>query len=258
MEIETNSSNTWGEFIPLSSAKSNEDFLRATPLSNEAQVSNLCMEKSELILENESLKEKVWELEEEVKKLDSIAKDLVWELLKKELIIQTVIRDTIQERMEMKNLEYELQIYDLNRQIESLSEQKDQFKKICGGINGVSSFYLNQNHTSINEPVCSDYMSNLSEEESQRSDFYCNDKSNQNLLSDLEELLVCPISLERLRNPVMLPSGETIDESTLDRFAEDSKCDPYTRQFLFDCKIVNKLAVMLAEIVEKYKKFSDE
>lgn len=177
------------------------------------------------------------------------------ELLERDLMIQTVIKDMMQERVQLRNLEYELQIHDLNRQIESLSEQKDQFKKICGGIKGVSSFYLKQSRTSINETVCSDDLSNRNEEESKSSEFIkCNDKSHKSLLSDLEELLVCPISLERLRNPVMLPSGETIDESTLDRFSENDNCDPYTRQSLLDCKVVNKLAAMLVEIVEKNKK----
>ena len=56
------------------------------------------------------------------------------------------------------------------------------------------------------------------------------------------------MSLDRLKNPIILPSGFTIDESYFDRLI-DCK-DPYNKEFIVKYKICNRFARQVKEIIE--------
>ena len=58
----------------------------------------------------------------------------------------------------------------------------------------------------------------------------------------------CPLSLDRLKNPIILPSGFTIEEEYFDRLV-DSK-DPYNKEFIVKHKTQNRFARQVKEIVE--------
>ena len=68
------------------------------------------------------------------------------------------------------------------------------------------------------------------------------------LIFQLKDFLECPLSFDYLKNPIILPSGLTIDESYFDRLI-DSK-DPYNKQLIVKQKIHNRFAIQVKEIVE--------
>ena len=68
------------------------------------------------------------------------------------------------------------------------------------------------------------------------------------LIFQLKNLFECPLSFDRLKNPIILPSGFTIDESYFDRLI-DCK-DPYNKEFIVKYKICNRFARQVKEIVE--------
>ena len=68
------------------------------------------------------------------------------------------------------------------------------------------------------------------------------------LICQLKELFECPLSLERLVNPVILPSGKTINESCFNQLV-DSR-DPFNKEFVVKHKIHNRFAREVKEIIE--------
>ena len=68
------------------------------------------------------------------------------------------------------------------------------------------------------------------------------------LIFQLKDLFECPLSLDCLKNPIILPSGFTIDESYFDRLINSK--DPYNNKFIVKQKIHNRFAIQVKEIVE--------
>ena len=154
---------------------------------------------------------------------------------------------------ENKCSDYDNQIYELNDRIDCLAEQKDKFKKMIDS-NGISQAFLKQNNSSLNESVfdVQDNTKNSLNEESQllidkNSDL----RPYQLLLNEISGLLKCPISLQLLKNPVILPSGHTVGESYFDKLLTSYACDPFSREPLYYNKTVNRFAQSLIDIIEK-------
>ena len=72
------------------------------------------------------------------------------------------------------------------------------------------------------------------------------------LIFQLKQMFVCPISLDCLSNPVILPSGITINEEFFDKLI--NKKDPYNNNLIVNCKIHNRFAAEVKEIVEASEK----
>ena len=67
------------------------------------------------------------------------------------------------------------------------------------------------------------------------------------LLAKLKDMYECPISLDYLNTPIILPSGFTINEEWFDRL-RDGK-DPYNINLSVQHKIINRFAVEVREII---------
>ena len=48
-------------------------------------------------------------------------------------------------------------------------------------------------------------------------------------LKKMEGLLQCPINMEKIKNPVVLPSGITVDKEVMDRLIDKKHPDPFDR-----------------------------
>ena len=94
----------------------------------------------------------------------------------------------------------------------------------------------------------SDKTSNKNTVIGHQSDDICYKDNYFELIFQLKNLFDCPLSFDRLKNPIILPSGLTIDESYFDRLI-DSK-DPYNKQLIVKQKIHNRFAIQVKEIVE--------
>ena len=64
------------------------------------------------------------------------------------------------------------------------------------------------------------------------------------------------MSLDQLDNPTILPSGFTINESYFDKLI--NRRDPYNKNLTVKCKIVNRFAKEVKEIIEGFKKLVAE
>lgn len=260
MEYQTESSIISNLLCSLGSAESSGDFLNTTLVFYQAQMSWFWKVNEGLRQENEFLKEKVSILEKaniDFKEDGDEKNMVIFALVHKMSTMEDLISNMVDEKVDELSEMYQREIIELKTQVRRITQQKDQFKKICGGLSGVSRFFLKQNHTSIDETICSENISTKACEECKcQVSTKSSDKSYQKLLSEIEDLLVCPISFQRIRTPVMLPSGKTIDESTFDKLAGAKKCDPFTRNPLKNRKLVNRFAMNLIEIVERSKKSS--
>ena len=67
------------------------------------------------------------------------------------------------------------------------------------------------------------------------------------VIKKINRLLECPISFTFLESPVIIPSGNTIDESAFNRLIK--KADPFNRKLKISDKIVNRFAVDVKEIL---------
>ena len=72
------------------------------------------------------------------------------------------------------------------------------------------------------------------------------------LIFQLKQVFVCPLSLDCLSNPVILPSGVTINEEFFDKLI--NKKDPYNNKLDVNYKIHNRFAAEVKEIVEACEK----
>ena len=78
-------------------------------------------------------------------------------------------------------------------------------------------------------------------------------KKFDELLASLKEHLQCPIVLETFKNPVLTPSGNTVESSVMRNLIKNRKLDPFSRKGT--CKeIIPNLLVR--QISELYAKFS--
>ena len=249
----------FGLFNSFGSTKFNFDLMIvALLLSYKIHLSWSGKEIAELRLKNEKLKKTVKHLENansDVKNKYLEIEKMLLQQRNKILGKGEGISTTRNRLVKNINEEYEREIMGLKVQIMTITQQKDQFKKICKRQNGLSCFFLKQSYSSINETTCSENISIKSNEESKCSEITKESSKNYELLlSKIEDLLVCPISFKKIKTPVILPSGKTIDKSTFEKLVEANKCDPFTRDTLENNMLINRLAINLIEIVEMNKK----
>ena len=72
------------------------------------------------------------------------------------------------------------------------------------------------------------------------------------LIFQLKQAFICPLSLDCLSNPVILPSGVTINEEFFDKLI--NKKDPYNNNLIVNYKIHNRFAAEVKEIIEGCEK----
>ena len=73
------------------------------------------------------------------------------------------------------------------------------------------------------------------------------------VICSLEELLQWSINLESLENPVVLPSGHTVHQKTMEQFIEGAKCDPFDPSKQWDQLIHNRIAKEFQKILDIIK-----
>ena len=78
-------------------------------------------------------------------------------------------------------------------------------------------------------------------------------KKFDELLASLKEHLQCPIILETFKNPVLTPSGNTVESSVMENLIKNRKLDPFSRKGT--CKEIFP-NLLVRQISELYAKFS--
>ncbi|CAI2383431.1 unnamed protein product [Moneuplotes crassus] len=63
-----------------------------------------------------------------------------------------------------------------------------------------------------------------------------------NLLEALEKLLVCPITLEMIKKPTIIPSGNLVEKRVVQRLIRDGKADPFNRRLRLEKVIPDRFA----------------
>ena len=58
----------------------------------------------------------------------------------------------------------------------------------------------------------------------------CYKKLYDTLIKELEESLICPILLEKIKIPAISPSGNIIEKSCLERLVNERRKDPFNNQ----------------------------
>ena len=78
------------------------------------------------------------------------------------------------------------------------------------------------------------------------------------LISNLKELLECPISNQRIKIPTITPSGITIDESEMDKIIQKNIAgqmkDPFNSDKECKTKIYNLFAKRVLTLYKEFKK----
>ena len=69
------------------------------------------------------------------------------------------------------------------------------------------------------------------------------------MLNDLNDLFICPIQYTEMDNPMILPSGVTVDKDTISNLGYNR--DPYNWSFKARNAIPNRLASQIKEILDK-------
>lgn len=75
--------------------------------------------------------------------------------------------------------------------------------------------------------------------------------SKSSLYSQLSDLLVCPISLEMLKDPVIAPSGNTMERDMMQGLIDRGENDPFTRKGRCAHIIPNYLVKQIIELVNQ-------
>ena len=70
------------------------------------------------------------------------------------------------------------------------------------------------------------------------------------LISDLKGQLYWPLTMVEMTKPHILPSGNTINEDTLDELIRRRCFDPFNKNFRVQQKIVNRFASDVQEIIK--------
>ena len=78
-------------------------------------------------------------------------------------------------------------------------------------------------------------------------DFY---ETYKQLISDVNKILLCPLSMSELTNPVILPSGHTIQEGYFDELKRRRYKDPYDNSKILKDKVHNRFASEVIKIVK--------
>ena len=159
---------------------------------------------------------------------------------------------------------------NLNKKIEELKKSNKELTTSLNNQNAISDLYLEdckrlqqeiQQHTDeikrLKNLQNNDQIDVNKVNEREIIFVRQNDEMNLNtyyhdLISQLKILYECPLSLDRLKNPIILPSGFTINEDYFDKLI-DSK-DPYNKEFIVKHKVHNRFANEVKEIVEASEK----
>ena len=75
------------------------------------------------------------------------------------------------------------------------------------------------------------------------------------MLNDLNDLFKCPILNTKMDNPMILPSGNTVDKDTISQIKDDR--DPYNKNLKTSNAIPNRLAKQIKEILDGAKQNLD-
>ena len=76
-------------------------------------------------------------------------------------------------------------------------------------------------------------------------------------LLKLKVLFECPITMDTIQSPVILPSGITIDEKALQNLLNTNQKDPFDRSQVCKEKITNRFALDVQEIFDNLKRTCD-
>lgn len=71
------------------------------------------------------------------------------------------------------------------------------------------------------------------------------------LKEELCSLFECPITFEEISTPVILPSGHTVEKSTMDKLIDNSSKDPFSNTEKCTQIIVNRFALKVKEILSE-------
>ena len=74
------------------------------------------------------------------------------------------------------------------------------------------------------------------------------------LVSNLEELFECPLSMADLTSPMILPSGRTIQEDNLDELIRRNSLDPFNKNLRVQHKIVNRFVFDVKDVIDNSQK----
>lgn len=73
----------------------------------------------------------------------------------------------------------------------------------------------------------------------------------------MEGLLQCPINMEKIKNPVVLPSGITVDKEVMDRLIDKKHPDPFDRTKKWYKILVNRFVYDFIETLQNAKNNRD-
>ena len=76
-------------------------------------------------------------------------------------------------------------------------------------------------------------------------------------LKKMEGLLQCPINMEKIKNPVVLPSGITVDKEVMDRLIDKKHPDPFDRTKKWYKILVNRFVYDFIETLQNAKNNRD-
>ncbi|CAI2363377.1 unnamed protein product [Moneuplotes crassus] len=86
---------------------------------------------------------------------------------------------------------------------------------------------------------------------------YAPSKNYKELLCDfiakVDSAFECPLSCDKLRDPVILPSGHTINSDFYEKLIKSKARDPYNKSYRLTHAIVNRLAIQIQEIMDYVK-----
>ena len=69
----------------------------------------------------------------------------------------------------------------------------------------------------------------------------------------LKLLLQCPITLQQYTDPVLSPSGNTIEKSVMENLINTQSTDPFTRIGVWETITPNLVVTQILELYEKYR-----
>ncbi len=71
------------------------------------------------------------------------------------------------------------------------------------------------------------------------------------LVGEIEKLLICPISLEMVKEPVITPSGNLIDGSIAAKLINERKNDPFNGDLPMITLVFNRFAAEIKKLILK-------
>ena len=156
--------------------------------------------------------------------------------------------------------EYKEKLHDCDEQIKSLSIQKDKFKQLWSDlkIQKASNLNLNviENELEDNSKWKLRSLNDVSRDLNSMNNCEVKDVYKSLLLDKIKKIIVCPLSGEQLRNPVVLPSGVTVEQKFYDNLVDENTRDPFNPSLNISESRVNRLALDLIFVVEKIENSS--